>query len=100
MQSDSVTSAGAASIRGNLVQLYDRLHGIDLDTDSPEVSNAYELFVDVWNRRRESMDPGFYGWEEKVDCDWGSDHYYLDGIVEGSFVYRDDWEWGAGYDWD
>ena len=100
VQSDTETSAGAASIRGKLVELYDRLHGIDVGTGSSEVLNAYDLFVEVWNRRRESADSGFYGWEEKINCDWGSDHYYLDGIVDDAFMYRDDWDWGAGYDWD
>ena len=97
VQSDTVTSAGAASIRGKLVELYDRLHGIGVGTDSPDVSNAYDLFVDVWNRRRESDDTRFYGSGDNIACVWGSDSYYLDGIVDDYFVYRDDWEWGEGW---
>ena len=38
--------------------------------------------------------------DEKVSAAWASDQHYLNGIVDDVFVYRDDWEWGAGYDWD
>lgn len=99
---DTERSAGARSIKEKLVGLYDRLHGIAVTADSPEVAGTYDLFVEVWQRRRESQDIDFFGWGEGIDCDWGSDRYYLDGIVEGAFVYREDWgdEWGARYDWD
>ena len=100
VESDTQRSAGSASIRGKLVELYDTLHGIEVSVGSREVVNAYELFVDVWNRRRVSENADFFGWNEGIDCDWRSDQHYLDGIVNDAFVYRDDWAWGEGYWWD
>ena len=102
VESDSVRSAGSLAIKSKLVDLYDGLHGLNATVDSPEVASAYELFVDVWERRRNSDDTEFFDWNEGIACDWGSDHYYLDGIVDRAFVWKDDWddEWGARYDWD
>ena len=100
--SDSERSTGSRKIKAKLVEFYERLHGVVVSVDSPEVSSAYALFVDVWNRKRASQYGDFDGWGEGIDCDWASDRYYLDGIVEDAFVYREDWgdEWGARYDWD
>ena len=100
--SDPERSAGSRVIKDKLVELYGKLHGSSVSTDSAEVRGAYALFVDVWNRRRASEYGDFKDWEEGIDCNWWSDQYYLDGIVEDAFVYREDWddEWGARYDWD
>ena len=100
--SDPERSAGSRVIKDKLVELYGTLHGSSVSTDSAEVRGAYALFVDVWNRRRASEYGDFNGWGEGIDCDWPSDQYYLDDIVEDAFVYREDWgdEWGARYDWD
>ena len=99
VESDTGGSVGATAIRNELARLYDRLLGASVIPDSPEVGAAYDLFVDVWERRRDS-DGGFFGGNEGIECDWGSDQYYLDGIVDDAFVWRDDWEWGEGYGWD
>ena len=97
--SDTQRSVGSRSVKANLADLYGKLHGIEVTARSPEVVGAYDLFVDVWQRRREADANGF-GWN--IHCEWWSDHYYLDGIVEDAFVYREDWgdEWGARHDWD
>ena len=94
--SDSERSTGSRKIKAKLVEFYERLHGVVVSVDSPEVSSAYALFVDVWNRKRQSEGTDFGG----IDCHWQSDQYYLEGIVEDAFVYRDDWDWGEGYGWD
>ena len=100
--SDPERSAGSRVMKEKLVELYGTLHGSSVSTDSAEVRGAYALFVDVWSRKHASEYGDFDGWGEGIDCDWPSDQYYLDGIVEGAFVYREDWgdEHGARHDWD
>ena len=95
-------SNGAQVIKAKLVELYERLHGVQVAVDSPEISGAYELFIDVWNRQRQAVGTDFEQWRENIDCTWRGDEYFLDGIVEDAFVYREDWgdEGGARYDWD
>ena len=102
VETDIEKSAGARAIQTKLAELFDKLHGIQVAENSSEVLNAYKLFIDVWKIRRDSENTEFFGWNEAIDCDWGNDGYYLDGIVEDAYVYRDDWgdEWGARYDWD
>ena len=102
VESDAEVSRGGAAIRAKLAELHEGLHGIRVTAESPEVRGAYDLFVDVWTRKRDSEGTDFNEWSENIDCDWASDRYYLDGIVEDAFVYREDWgdEWGARYDWD
>ncbi len=101
VESDTERSAGARAIRSKLVELYERLHGIRVAPESFEVSDAYELFVQVWDRKR-STGVDFDEWNENVGCDWTSDRFFLDGIVDGAWVYREDWGdgWGARHDWD
>ena len=92
-------SVGSTVIQSELARLYRSLHGVDVSLDSMTVRAAYELFVDVWNRKR-TLDRDFRGWSEGIDCVWQSDQHYLDGIVEDAFIYSDSWHWGEGYDWD
>ncbi len=86
--SDTERSVGSARIRAKLVELYEKLHGIRVTTESAEVAGAYDLFVDVWTRKRASEYSEFDNWREGIDCDWPSDQYYLDGIVEDA-----NWDW-------
>ena len=99
--SDPERSAGSRVIKSELVNLHRKLHGVILSPDSPEIRGAYDLFVDVWKRKRK-LRGEFGNWPEGIECRWTSDQYYLDGVVEGAFVYRDHWgdEWGARHDWD
>ncbi len=100
--SDTERSAGARIIREKLRELYELLHGVGVSTESGPVHRAYSLFVDVWNRKRVPEYGSFNSWGEGRDCDWSSDRRYLDGILDGAFVYRDDWgdERGGRYGWD
>ncbi len=101
IHSDTETSVGANRIKSKLIELNDKLHGIQVTADSPEIQDAYDLFVEVWERKRGAYGDHFIWNEERIDDRaWASDHYYLDGIVDDAFVYRDDWDWGEGYDWD
>lgn len=100
VESNTRVSAGSRAIKEDLATLYRRLLGPEVSVDSLEVRNAYGLFVDVWKRMRESGHDHFE--MDGIECDWGADQHYLDGILDGAFVYREDWgdEWGARYDWD
>lgn len=101
VESDTERSTGARAIRSKLVEMYERLHGIRVAADSFEVSDAYELFVEVWDRKR-SAGVAFDEGAGNVGCDWTSDSFFLDGIVNHAWTYREDWgdEWGARHDWD
>ena len=100
--SDPERSHGSRAIKSKLAQLYDALHGVRVAVESPDVQGAYDLFVDVWNSKRSPEYGDFNAWGDGIDCDWPSDQYYLNGIVDDAFVYREDWgdEHGARHDWD
>ena len=104
VQSDSERSVGGNRIRAKLVQLYDKLHGIQVTADSPEVRYAYELFVDVWERKRQAYgeyDSSLHWNEEDIAINWASDPYYFDGIAD--HLWRDQLNedrWPLGWDWD
>ena len=100
VESDSERSAGANRIRAKLVELYEKLHGIEVTDDSPEVHDAYKLFVEVWEGKRGAFGDAFNWTDENINIDWYSDQFFLEGIVDDALVYRNDWEWGEGYGWD
>lgn len=92
VSSDTERSLGSRRIKAKLVELYETLHGIAVTADSPEVVGAYDLFVDVWQRRRDSEYGGFFDYAQGVDCAWTSDEHYLDGFLENAFG-SDWWDW-------
>ena len=104
VQSDSERSVGANRIRAKLVELYDKLHGIQVTADSPEVRYAYELFVDVWERKRQAYgeyDSSLHWNEEDIAINWASDPFYFDGIAD--HLWREQLNedlWPLGWDWD
>ena len=96
VESDVETSAGAAVIRNKLVELHDKLLGVQVTPDSPDVEAAYRLFVDVWQRGYESRGDWF-DW-----CGDGGDILFFEGILDDVIVqheneYGDRW---YGPDWD
>ena len=95
LNSTDGNSIGARAIRQKLVDLHERLLGVRVGADSPDISAAYDLFVDVWNRKRENDDDIF-----AQQCDWRHDGFFLDGILEG-FRVRHWHRWGGGwrYEW-
>ena len=101
---DSNRSAGGQAIRAKLSELYGALHGVELEADSEEVSGAYELFVDLWERKRDlAVNNGdhFLWYENDVRCEWDSDQYYLEGIAD--HLWRDKLNEDGnplGWDWD
>ena len=55
-----VTASDA--IRRKLVELHDKLLGVQVTPHSPDVEAAYQLFEDARERRREAQDGGFNIW--------------------------------------
>ena len=91
----------ARRIRAKLVELFDKLHGIQVAADSPEVQDAYDLFVEVWQRKRQQDGSHFLWNDENVEVEWLSDQYFFDGIG-GDFWSEELNENGdvVGWDWD
>ena len=101
VESEDVTPSAARAVRAKLVELYDRLHGVRVGVDSPEVSSAYELFVDVWERKRADSDFDRHFLRNEFDSDWRSDEYYFDGIAD--HLWRQELDENGnelGWDWD
>ena len=94
---DMSNSKGAAAIKAKLVELHERLLGVEVRPDSPDVEAVYGLFVDVWERKRQSEDDWFFD----VTCPFDSDYRYFDGILEGAFTQQEN-DAGVfyGYDYD
>ena len=92
-----VNSADARAIRNKLVELHDKLLGVKVSPDSPDVNTAYRLFFDVWQRKRESQ--YFFG---DQDCDWASDHRFLDAFLKDTHLEHvdvDGWNYWEDWDW-
>lgn len=94
VESNTETSAGSRAIRNKLVELYDKLLGVEVDAESQDVEDAYRLFVDVWERRRATGNNWFFD----TACNWGSDIRYFDGIADDVLI-RHDQDWGSYYAW-
>ena len=102
VESDAGGSTGENAIRSKLVELYDKLLGVQVTPHSPDVEAAYRLFVNVMDLGRESRDTWFDFWR----CDGGLPLNYFDGIVDGLVVEREHeehgWRWyefdGERYD--
>ena len=96
--SDSENSAGARAIRNKLVELHERLLGLDVGAGSNDVEAAYRLFVEVWQRKRQLENAYFF---YPTECNFVSDHQYLDGILDDALlklkdengVYYHEWDW-------
>ena len=88
VESDIETSGGARAIRRKLVELHEKLLGVTVTADSPEVEAAFRLFVEVWERKRYANGSDWR--EEDVVCDI-SDQLYFEGIADDVLqVYTDE----------
>ena len=97
VESGTGTSAGSSAIRDKLVELHDKLLGVRAAPDSPDVEDAYRLFVDVWQRKRHSEETGdYFRW---LPCHWHRDLFFYEGILGDALTERED-EWGRWRDFD
>ena len=88
--SPNVTSAPA--IKAKLVELHEKLLGVEVTAESPDVEAAYRLFVDVMQRGRTTNDDWFNIW----DCEFWKDVLYLEGILDNAIVELED-DYGNRY---
>ena len=92
VESDMETSRGARKIRRKLVELHADLLGATVSVDSPDVEAAFQLFVEVWEHKRNTEE-----WrEEDIHCGV-SDDWYFEGIADDVLQYNEDgdldWNW-------
>ena len=104
VESDAGGAAGENAIRSKLVELYDKLLGVQVTPHSPDVEAAYRLFVDVMDGgRRMGLGRGRDGqWFKWWHCDSALDLSYFEGILDDVVVERegdDGWRWYE-FDWD
>ena len=101
VESDSERSAGGKAIRSTLLELFDKLHGNQVTADSSQVRDAYELFVEVWERKRGAYRNHFMFTEENIAIQWPRDQHFFDGIADELWreeLNEDDRP--LGWDWD
>ena len=94
----AATETGAAAVKAKLVELHEMLLGVRVAADSADVEAAYQLFVDVSQRRRGAGNSRFEWWR----CSFSHDHYYFRGILDDALERHeneDGWWWHQ-MDWD
>ena len=86
VESDGDTSQGARAIRYKLAELHEVLFGVTVGVDSPDVEQAFQMFREVWERKR-GTDGGSF---PRTTCNI-NDSLYLDGIADDTWQYN---RWG------
>jgi len=93
---DKRTTAPGA-IRAKLVELHDTLLGVEVTPHSPDVERAYELFVDVLERKRAERDEWFDHW----NCYAGAhDRSFFEGLLDDIIVVNENEEGHRWHDFD
>ena len=97
VESDINTSQGAMAIRNKLVELHEKLLGVTVAVDSPEVDAAFQLYVEVWERERHDYEPecGDDGCWLSCDID---DMLYFEGIEDNAVFVNQHGDYD--FDWD
>ena len=89
LESDTESSVGSEAIRQKLVELHETLLGVEVDGQSPDIQLAYELFLDVWGRKQQSPDIGFF----EYHCDFWDDFEYFEGVLAGAILEEEGWDY-------
>ena len=79
-------SRGEMAIRRKLADLHQKLYGIAVGIDSPDVNEAFDLFVEAWSSRRTSPGSGFFGGQ--LTCSEVSDHLYYEALLPDALRFR------------
>ena len=87
VEAEDGSSQGELAIRRKLADLHQKLLGVAVAIDSPDVNEAYDLFVETWNRKRAS-EGGMFG-NSRFNCRETADHLYFDGIVEDALAFNE-----------
>ena len=80
VNSEDGSSQGEIAIRRKLADLHLKLFGVTVALDSPDVNEAFDLFVEVWNRKSSSEGRNFNA--SQYNCTDSGDHLYFEGILE------------------
>ena len=96
VESDHGASRGASAIRRKLVQLHDKLLGVTVSADSPDVDTAYRLFKGVWESKRSAAGPEFE--DLGFACSQNVDQLYYDGLADD--LLAPDEQGNLQWDWD
>ena len=89
---------GSGVIREKLVELYDKLLGVQVTPYSPDVEAAYGLFVDVWEQKRELQANDNWrltNWRCGLN-----DIFYFEGILDDAIARRENESGDVWYDFD
>ena len=87
VESEDGSSQGEVAIRAKLADLHHKLFGVTVAVDSPDVNEAFDLFVEVWNRKRASEGDGFFN--PSLTCNDGGDHLYFEGLADDVMQYAE-----------
>ena len=87
VEAEDGSSQGEIAIRRKLADLHQKLFGVAVAVDSPDVNEAYDLFLEVWNRKRTSEGRTFGN--SQFSCTDSGDHLYFDGLVADGMQYGD-----------
>ena len=78
------TDRGATAIKNKLVELHTKLLGVTPAINSPDIEDAFRLFVEVRNRRSRTRGTRFPG---NFTCAWWQDARYFDGLGNDVVTY-------------
>ena len=87
VRSEGRHSRGETAIRKKLADLHQKLYGVTVGVYSPDVNEAFDLFLEVWNRRRASGGMGFFNGQ--LTCTESGDHRYFEGLVDDAVWFAD-----------
>ena len=96
LESNDGNSIGARTIKNKLVELHEKLLGVEVGVGSTDISKAYELFLDVWNRQRQPESDEFFS---DTRCNWANDQNFLQGIILDGYRVRYRYDNGWHYHW-
>ena len=91
----ALSDTSAVAIRDKLVELHEKLLGVEVTPHSPDVDVAVELFVDAMKRGHDAGETYF----SRGECRYWKDSLFFDGILEDILVVGRN-EWGLYYRFD
>ena len=86
VRSEGGQSRGEMAIRRKLADLHRKFYGVTVGVSSPDVNEAFDLFLEAWNRRRTLGDKGFFNGDLK--CSETADHRYFEGLADDALWFQ------------
>ena len=94
---ESDTEGSGAAVRAKLVELHDKLLGVQVTPHSSDVEAAHRLFVDVMERGRKAQEISFR--DSICYWNWLNDLFYFEGILDDAVMEQHENDDGAGWWW-